>query len=247
MRELLELGEKLEGLTRNVGMHAGGVLIAPGKLTDFCPLYAAEGTDNVISQLDKDDVEAIGLVKFDFLGLTTLTVLDWAERYVRGMGEDGLRIETLAARRRGDLRAARVGQHHRGVPVRIARHARPAQARAARPLRGHHRAGRAVPARARWTLIPDFIERKHGQQRVDYLDPRLEPILAPTYGIMVYQEQVMQIAQVIGGYSLGGADLLRRAMGKKKPEEMAKQREHLRRRRREERPADAARRRSSST
>src|SRR5205807_2254190 len=134
VRELLELGEKLEGMVRNVGMHAGGVLIAPGRLTDFCPLYAAEGTNNVISQLDKDDVEKIGLVKFDFLGLTTLTILDWAERSVRAMG-------------------------------------------------------------------------------------------APTFGIMVYQEQVMQIAQVIGGYTLGGADLLRRAMGKKKPEEMAQQRD----------------------
>ena len=95
VRELLELGTKLEGLVRNVGMHAGGVLIAPGRLTDFCPLYAAEGTGNVISQLDKDDVEAIGLVKFDFLGLTTLTILDWAERYVRGLGEKEF---SLAAR-----------------------------------------------------------------------------------------------------------------------------------------------------
>src|SRR5258706_5508073 len=95
VRDLLELAGKLEGLTRNVGMHAGGVLIAPGKLTDFCPLYAAEGTSNVISQLDKDDVEAIGLVKFDFLGLTTLTVLDWAERFVREMGDKAFSIEAL--------------------------------------------------------------------------------------------------------------------------------------------------------
>ena len=105
MRELLELGEKLEGLTRNVGMHAGGVLIAPGKLTDFCPLYAAEGTTHVISQLDKDDVEAIGLVKFDFLGLTTLTILDWAERYVRALGEKDFSAREDAAGRQGDLRA----------------------------------------------------------------------------------------------------------------------------------------------
>src|SRR5258706_16264650 len=96
VRDLLELGEKLEGLTRNVGMHAGGVLIAPGRLTDFCPLYAAEGTTNVISQLDKDDVEAIGLVKFDFLGLTTLTVLDWAERYVRELGEKDFALEKIS-------------------------------------------------------------------------------------------------------------------------------------------------------
>src|SRR4029077_18200350 len=95
VRDLLELAEKLEGLTRNVGMHAGGVLIAPGKLTYFCPLYAAEGTTNVISQLDKDDVEAVGLVKFDFLGLTTLTILDWAERYVRRLGEEAFSLEAI--------------------------------------------------------------------------------------------------------------------------------------------------------
>src|SRR5436190_16818594 len=95
VRELLELGEKLEGLVRNVGMHAGGVLIAPGRLTDFCPLYAAEGTQHAVSQLDKDDVEAIGLVKFDFLGLTTLTVLDWAERYVRALGEPSFSLEKI--------------------------------------------------------------------------------------------------------------------------------------------------------
>src|SRR5205085_9642322 len=96
VRELLELGEKLEGMVRNVGMHAGGVLIAPGRLTDFCPLYAAEGTANIISQLDKDDVEAVGLVKFDFLGLTTLTILDWAERYVRGLGDASFSLEKIS-------------------------------------------------------------------------------------------------------------------------------------------------------
>ncbi len=146
VRELLALGGKLEGLTRNVGMHAGGVLIAPGKLTDFCPLYAAEGTAHVISQLDKDDVEAVGLVKFDFLGLTTLTILDWAERYVRALGDGGVLPRARAAGRQGDLPAAVRGQHHRRVPAGIARHARPDQARAPRPLRGRHRAGGAVPA-----------------------------------------------------------------------------------------------------
>ena len=152
VRELLALGEKLEGLTRNVGMHAGGVLIAPGKLTDFCPLYAAEGTDNVVSQFDKDDVEAVGLVKFDFLGLTTLTILDWAVRYVRALGRArSFSLETRAARRQGDLPAVRRGQHHRGVPVRIARHARPAQARAARPLRGHRSRWWRCTGRGRWT------------------------------------------------------------------------------------------------
>src|SRR5204863_8609339 len=95
VKTLLALAQKLEGMTRNVGMHAGGVLIAPGKLTDFCPLYAAEGTANVISQLDKDDVESVGLVKFDFLGLTTLTILDWAERYVRGLEDSGFSLEKI--------------------------------------------------------------------------------------------------------------------------------------------------------
>jgi DNA polymerase-3 subunit alpha len=223
VRELLALGEKLEGLTRNVGMHAGGVLIAPGKLTDFCPLYAAEGTSNVISQLDKDDVEAVGLVKFDFLGLTTLTILDWAERYVRRLGQAGFSLESIPLDDREAYALLAAGNttavfqlESRGMRDLIKR-ARPDRFEDVIALVALYRPGPM-------DLIPDFIERKHGRQRVEYLDPRLEPILGPTYGIMVYQEQVMQIAQVIGGYTLGGADLLRRAMGKKKPEEMAQQR-----------------------
>jgi DNA polymerase-3 subunit alpha len=224
VRELLALAEKLEGLTRNVGMHAGGVLIAPGKLTDFCPLYAAEGTTNVISQLDKDDVEAVGLVKFDFLGLTTLTVLDWAERYVRRLGDPEFSLERIplddpqpyALLSAGNTTAV-FQLESRGMRDLIKR-ARPDRFEDVIALVALYRPGPM-------DLIPDFIERKHGRQRVEYLDPRLEPILGPTYGIMIYQEQVMQIAQVIGGYTLGGADLLRRAMGKKKPEEMAQQRD----------------------
>ena len=224
VRELLALGEKLEGLTRNVGMHAGGVLIAPGRLTDFCPLYAAEGTANVISQLDKDDVEAIGLVKFDFLGLTTLTILDWAERNVRALGEPAF---SLAAIPLDDAQAYAILSagnttavfqlESRGMRDLIKR-ARPDRFEDIIALVELYRPGPM-------DLIPDYIDRKHGRERVEYLDPRLEPILGPTYGIMVYQEQVMQIAQVIGGYTLGGADLLRRAMGKKKAEEMAEQRD----------------------
>ncbi len=227
VRELLELGEKLEGLVRNVGMHAGGVLIAPGKLTDYCPLYAAEGTENVVSQLDKDDVEKVGLVKFDFLGLTTLTILDWAERFVRRGGDarlaqfrlqhipldDAPTYELLSA---GNTTAV-FQLESRGMRDLITR-ARPDRFEDVIALVALYRPGPM-------DLIPDFIARKHGQQRVEYLDARLQPILGPTYGIMVYQEQVMQIAQVIGGYTLGGADLLRRAMGKKKPEEMAQQRD----------------------
>ncbi len=224
VRDLLELGEKLEGLTRNVGMHAGGVLIAPGKLTDFCPLYAAEGTANVISQLDKDDVEAIGLVKFDFLGLTTLTVLDWAQRYVREMGDAAFSIEALSLDDTATYEMLASGNatgvfqfESRGMRD-LLKQAPPTRFEDVIALVALYRPGPME-------LIPDYVACKQGRKRVDFVDPRLEPILAPTYGIMVYQEQVMQIAQVIGGYTLGAADLLRRAMGKKLPEEMAKQRD----------------------
>ncbi|HEX6528929.1 MAG TPA: DNA polymerase III subunit alpha, partial [Burkholderiales bacterium] len=221
--ELLALSEKLEGLVRNVGMHAGGVLIAPGRLTDFCPLYAADAA-HVISQLDKDDVEAIGLVKFDFLGLTTLTILDWAERYVRGLGEAAFELPKVPLDDAATYKLLSSGNttavfqlESRGMRDLIKR-ARPDRFEDVIALVALYRPGPM-------DLIPEYIERKHGTKRVEYLDPRLQPILGPTYGIMVYQEQVMQIAQVIGGYTLGGADLLRRAMGKKKPEEMAQQRD----------------------
>jgi DNA polymerase-3 subunit alpha len=224
VRELLELSEKLEGLVRNVGMHAGGVLIAPGRLTDFCPLYAAEGTTHVISQLDKDDVEAVGLVKFDFLGLTTLTILDWAERYVRALGDAGFSLAAVPLDDAPTYKLLSSGNttavfqlESRGMRDLIKR-AKPDRFEDVIALVALYRPGPM-------DLIPEYIERKHGLKRVEYLDPRLQPILGPTYGIMVYQEQVMQIAQVIGGYTLGGADLLRRAMGKKKPEEMAQQRD----------------------
>ncbi len=222
-RELLALAGQLEGLTRNVGMHAGGVLIAPGRLTDFCPLYAAEGSHNAVSQLDKDDVEAIGLVKFDFLGLTTLTILDWTARYVRKLGEPDFSFERIPL---DDLAAYQVFAsanttaifqfESRGMRDLLKR-ARPDRFEDIIALVALYRPGPM-------DLIPDFVDRKTGRQSVEYLDPRLKHILGPTYGVMVYQEQVMQIAQVIGGYSLGAADLLRRAMGKKKPEEMAQQR-----------------------
>jgi DNA polymerase-3 subunit alpha len=224
VRELLELGERLEGLTRNVGMHAGGVLIAPGKLTDFCPLYAAQGADSVVSQFDKDDVEAVGLVKFDFLGLTTLTILDWTEKLVRAAGESAFSLERIPLDDRATFDLFAAGNttavfqlESRGMKDMIKR-AKPDRFEDVIALVALYRPGPM-------DLIPDFTDRKHGRQRVEYLDPRLEQILGPTYGIMVYQEQVMQIAQVIGGYTLGGADLLRRAMGKKKPEEMAKHRD----------------------
>jgi len=218
--ELLALAEQLEGLTRNVGMHAGGVLIAPGKITDFCPVYVAPGVESAISQFDKDDVEAVGLVKFDFLGLRTLTILDWAVRYARALDpESQLELAALPLddRARYELLAkanttAVFQLESRGMKD-LLKQARPDRFEDIIALVALYRPGPM-------DLIPDFVRRKHGQERVEYLDQRLESILGPTYGIMVYQEQVMQIAQVIGGYSLGAADLLRRAMGKKKKEEM---------------------------
>ncbi|MDH5207027.1 MAG: DNA polymerase III subunit alpha [Burkholderiaceae bacterium] len=223
-QELVTLARPLEGLTRNVGMHAGGVLIAPGKLTDFCPLYCAQGTDAAISQFDKDDVEAIGLVKFDFLGLTTLTILDLTLAYVRALDPSfGLTLETLPL---DDPKTYDVFKQAATTAIfqfesrgmrELLKRAKPDRLEDLIALNALYRPGPM-------DLIPDFIERKHGRQRVEYLHPSIEPILSETYGVMVYQEQVMRIAQVVGGYSLGGADLLRRAMGKKKPEEMAKHR-----------------------
>ncbi len=220
---IVALARPLEGLVRNVGMHAGGVLIAPGRLTDFCPLYCAQGTDAAISQYDKDDVEAIGLVKFDFLGLTTLTILDLALRYVRlldptaTLALDAIPLDdpaTFALFRQANTTA--VFQFESRGMRDLLKRARPDRFDDLIALVSLFRPGPME-------LIPEFCDRKHGK-RAHYLDARLEPILGPTYGIMVYQEQVMQIAQTIGGYSLGAADLLRRAMGKKKPEEMAKHR-----------------------
>ncbi len=220
---LIALARPLEGLVRNVGMHAGGVLIAPGQLTDFCPLYCAQGTNAVISQFDKDDVEAVGLVKFDFLGLTTLTILDLALRYLRQLDPastlalDDIPLDdpaTFALFRQANTTA--VFQFESRGMRDLLKRARPDRFDDLIALVSLFRPGPME-------LIPEFCDRKHGK-RAHYVDVRLEPILGPTYGIMVYQEQVMQIAQVIGGYSLGAADLLRRAMGKKKAEEMARHR-----------------------
>ena len=228
VRQLLELAQQVEGIARNVGMHAGGVLIAPGKLTDFCPLYTQGVDGGVVSQFDKDDVEAMGLVKFDFLGLTTLTILDRAVNYIRqldpAMEDFSLERVPLNDRPTYQLltqaKTVAVFQlESRGMQGML-KDARPDRFEDIIALVALYRPGPM-------DLIPDFCRRKHGE-RFDYPDPRTEDILSETYGIMVYQEQVMQMAQVIGGYSLGGADLLRRAMGKKKPEEMAQHRQIFR-------------------
>ncbi|MBU3595052.1 DNA polymerase III subunit alpha [Polynucleobacter sp. 86C-FISCH] len=229
VRQLLSLAQQLEGMTRNVGMHAGGVLIAPGRLTDFCPLYTQESKDqdssSVISQFDKDDVEAIGLVKFDFLGLTTLTILAAAERWIKTLHADR-RDWNIGEIALDDEKAFDVLKRANTVAVfQLESRGMQGMLREAKPDRFEDIIALVALYRpGPMDLIPDFIERKHGRQKVEYPDPRIEPVLRETYGIMVYQEQVMQMAQMIGGYSLGGADMLRRAMGKKKPEEMAQHR-----------------------
>ncbi len=232
VRELIDLARKLEDLTRNAGKHAGGVVIAPSPLTDFCPLYADHGgkgdsTRSIVTQFDKDDVELIGLVKFDFLGLRTLTIIDWAVKAINvrraGIGEAPINITALPLDdpatytlfARGDTVA--VFQFESRGMRDLLQKARPDSFEDLIALVSLYRPGPME-------LIPSFCARKHGEEPIEYPDPRVEPILRQTYGIMVYQEQVMQIGQILGGYSLGGADLLRRAMGKKKAEEMAKHR-----------------------
>ena len=232
VRDLIDLALKLEDLTRNAGKHAGGVVIAPEPLSTFCPLYAeAPGKDEVVrgvvTQFDKDDVEAVGLVKFDFLGLRNLTVIDWAVKAINHgrsqRGEPELDISALplddAATYGLFARAGTVAVFQFESPgmQRLLKDARPDRFEDLIALVSLYRPGPM-------DLIPSFCKRKHGEEAIEYPDPRLEPVLKQTYGVMVYQEQVMQVAQIIGGYSLGNADLLRRAMGKKKAEEMAKHR-----------------------
>ncbi len=282
VRDLLDLARSLEDLTRNAGKHAGGVVIAPSPLSDFCPLFAEHDGQgrgkSPVTQFDKDDVEAIGLVKFDFLGLRTLTIIDWAVKAINKRRQASVSLLPLAGRggalanqgSRDDerLSAMREGRGaERGGPAPEKR--RPDEGAPQAPLdittlplddtatyelftRGdsvavfqfESRGMRELLKRARPDTFEDIIalaalfrpgplgsgmdkdwvDRKHGNAAVSYAHPLLEPVLAPTYGVIVYQEQVMQIAQVLAGYSLGGADLLRRAMGKKNATEMAKER-----------------------
>ncbi|HEX4051708.1 MAG TPA: DNA polymerase III subunit alpha [Steroidobacteraceae bacterium] len=230
VRNLLDLARSLEGLTRNAGKHAGGVVIAPSVLTDFTPLYCEPGGSNAITQFDKDDVEAAGLVKFDFLGLRTLTILDWALQTINAERaaalEPALRLEALPmndvvtyALLKSGRTTAVFQLESRGMKDLIRR----LQPDCFEDIVAINALFRPGPLQS--GMVDDFISRKHGRGgHIDYLHPDLQPALAPTYGVILYQEQVMQIAQVLARYTLGGADLLRRAMGKKKPEEMAKQR-----------------------
>ena len=219
--ELLSLAMRVEGVVRNVGMHAGGVLIAPGKITDFCPLYMQPGSGSAVSMFDKDDVEAIGLVKFDFLGLATLTILELTRKLIRERHADRRDFEfesiplddRATYRLMAEGRTVAVFQLESSGMQRMLRDAKPSVFEDVIALVALYRPGPM-------DLIPTFCARKHGREEVSYPHPLMEEVLRETYGIMVYQEQVMQVAQRLGGYSLGGADLLRRAMGKKKLEEM---------------------------
>ncbi|MDP0563354.1 MAG: DNA polymerase III subunit alpha [Candidatus Endonucleobacter sp. (ex Gigantidas childressi)] len=232
--EIWEMALKLEGVIRNVGKHAGGVVIAPTKLTDFAPLYCDDQGKGVITQYDKNDVELAGLVKFDFLGLRTLTIIDWALKMInprlKQEGKEPIDIEgidlvdqpSFALLQKGETTAV-FQLESRGMKDLISR----LQPDCFEDIIALVALFRPGPLQS--GMVDNFINRKHGREIVSYPDPHyqhewLKPILEPTYGIILYQEQVMQIAQVLAGYTLGGADMLRRAMGKKKPEEMAKQR-----------------------
>ncbi len=226
---IIDLAKSLEGLVRNAGKHAGGVVISPGPLTDFAPLYCEEGGNNVVTQLDKDDVEAVGLVKFDFLGLKTLTIIDWAVQIVNdtnpGLELSIKRIPDNDPKTFQLLRTthtAAVFQLESSGMRDLIKRMRPDQFDDLVALVALFRPGPLQSG-----MVEDFIVRKHATNKsdIDYLHPELKPVLEETYGVILYQEQVMQIAQVLAGYTLGGADLLRRAMGKKKAEEMAEQRE----------------------
>lgn len=234
VKALIDMARKLEGVTRNAGKHAGGVVIAPTKITDFAPLWCDEHGQHPVTQFDKNDVEYAGLVKFDFLGLRTLTIIDWALDMINARrkrrGESPINITgiPLDDRKSFDLlqqseTTAVFQLESRGMKDLI-RRLKPDCFEDMIALVALFRPGPLQSG-----MVDNFIDRKHGRESISYPDIQwqhecLKPVLEPTYGIILYQEQVMQIAQVLAGYSLGGADMLRRAMGKKNPSEMAKQR-----------------------
>ena len=231
VRDLVELAQRLEGLARNAGTHAGGVVIAPSPLTDFTALYCEAGGASVVTQFDKDDVEQVGLVKFDFLGLRTLTIIDWTVKRInedrRAAGEAPLDLARIPLddadtyRLLKSCRTTAIFQLESRGMKDLVRKLQPDCFDDIVALVALFRPGPLQSG-----MVDDFMARKHGRNSgaIDYLHPSLAGILKPTYGVILYQEQVMQIAQTLAGYTLGGADLLRRAMGKKKPEEMATQR-----------------------
>jgi DNA polymerase-3 subunit alpha len=234
VRALIDMCRTLEGTIRNAGKHAGGVVISPTTITDFAPLYCDETGNNPVTQFDKNDVEYAGLVKFDFLGLRTLTIIQWAldmaNAHKKIRNEEPIFIERIDLTEPACFELLKRYEttavfqlESRGMKDLI-RRLQPDSFEDMIALVALFRPGPLQSG-----MVDNFIERKHGREAVSYPDEKwqhdsLKEILAPTYGIILYQEQVMQIAQVLSGYTLGGADMLRRAMGKKKPEEMAKQR-----------------------
>lgn len=233
VKELIDKCRILEGCTRNAGKHAGGVVISPTAITDFAPIYCDAEGNFPVTQFDKNDVKLLGLVKFDFLGLRTLTIIDWALGLVNPRLKrraNPVRIEAIplddarSFRNLQDAKTTAVFQlESRGMKELIKR----LQPDCFEDIIALVALFRPGPLQS--GMVDNFIDRKHGREAISYPDEKwqhesLKEILEPTYGIILYQEQVMQIAQVLSGYTLGGADMLRRAMGKKKPEEMAKQR-----------------------
>lgn len=230
VKDLIDMARILEGVTRNAGKHAGGVVIAPTLITDFAPLYCDDEGNNPVTQFDKNDVETAGLVKFDFLGLRTLTIIQWAIDMIAEGHNTEIDISAIPLE---DPKSFRVLQNSETTAVFQL------ESRGMKDLINRLKpdcfediialVALFRPGPLQSGMVDNFIDRKHGREEISYPDAEyqhecLQELLQPTYGIILYQEQVMQIAQVMSGYSLGGADMLRRAMGKKKPEEMAKQR-----------------------
>ncbi|MDN3682701.1 DNA polymerase III subunit alpha [Vibrio tapetis subsp. quintayensis] len=234
VRALIDMCRILEGCTRNAGKHAGGVVISPTTITDFAPIYCDADGNFPVTQFDKNDVETAGLVKFDFLGLRTLTIIDWALGLVnprlKREGKEAVRIDSIPLDDQASFNLLQNSEttavfqlESRGMKDLIKR-LQPDSFEDIIALVALFRPGPLQSG-----MVDNFIDRKHGREAVSYPDEKwqhetLKETLEPTYGIILYQEQVMQIAQILAGYTLGGADMLRRAMGKKKPEEMAKQR-----------------------
>ncbi|MFC3194326.1 DNA polymerase III subunit alpha [Marinicella sediminis] len=225
-QEVIDLSLKLEGLKRNVGKHAGGVVIAPSAISDFCPVYVEESSQSVVSQFDKDDVESIGLVKFDFLGLRTLTIIDWALQSIEQETGDKPDIDLIPLDDKKTFRLLRSAKttsvfqlESAGMQGLIGR-LKPDSFEDIIALVALYRPGPLDSG-----MVDTYVKCKHGMETPDYLHESLTDILKPTYGVILYQEQVMQIAQVLSGFTLGGADILRKAMGKKIHEVMAQQKQ----------------------
>jgi len=238
VKELLDQARKLEGLTRHAGKHAAGIVISEGPLWDHVPVFRDDKSGAFITQYYKDDVEQAGLVKFDFLGLKTLTVLDVAVRLVDARPQGSVsRVAALAGFVVGKLDLSRIplddtatykllaSGETKGVfqlestgMQQLFKDLRPDCFEDVVAAVALYRPGPLGSG-----MVEDFVNRKHGRAAIASLHPLVDEILKPTYGVVVYQEQVMQVAQKLAGYTLGAADLLRRAMGKKKAEEMAKQ------------------------